>query len=176
MKLLGFIFHSCKEFELSTIRLLFCALVRSILEYASVVWNPFYACHCFVVESVQNRILRYFAFRIGLQFGDYSYLSIRNRFNLKSLANRRRQLDVIFLHSILCGTINCPSLKRLFLRKSCSYKIRYQENFLIPTSRTNYSYYKPINRLRRLGNEFSILVNLFILSSRSQLLNILKYE
>ena len=75
MKLLGFIFASCKDFELSTLRLLFCTLVRSILEYASVVWSPFYDCHSLKVESVQGRLLRYFAFRLGFHFGKY-FLSI----------------------------------------------------------------------------------------------------
>lgn len=42
-KLLGFLIRSCKNFNLmKSIKIIYCSLVRSNLEYASQVWNPRY--------------------------------------------------------------------------------------------------------------------------------------
>ena len=41
-KVLGLIKSNCREFrDVLTLRTLYCALVRSQLEYGSVVWSPF---------------------------------------------------------------------------------------------------------------------------------------
>lgn len=41
-KVLGLIKRNCRDLrDVSTLRTLYCALVRSQLEYGSVVWSPF---------------------------------------------------------------------------------------------------------------------------------------
>lgn len=43
-KVLGFIRRNCRDLkDVSTLRTLYCALVRSQLKYGSVVWSPFTA-------------------------------------------------------------------------------------------------------------------------------------
>ncbi|EFN63053.1 Putative uncharacterized transposon-derived protein ZK1236.4, partial [Camponotus floridanus] len=56
---LGFVMRSYKYFHnISTLRLLFCALVRPHLEYAVTVWAPYQTKYCVMIESIQHRFLR----------------------------------------------------------------------------------------------------------------------
>ena len=88
-KMLGFILRSCKGFNIQTLKILYCALVRSILDYASVLWSPYYQVHVDHLEKVQNRFLRSIAYRLGWTFGTYSYKEVLSVLNLTSLATRR---------------------------------------------------------------------------------------
>ena len=45
-KILGFVFRTAKNFtNIQCLKALYYALVRSVLEYAAVVWAPFYQVH-----------------------------------------------------------------------------------------------------------------------------------
>ena len=53
--MLGLIKRICREFrDVSTLRTLYCTLVRSQLEYGSVVWSPFTARNITKLERVQR--------------------------------------------------------------------------------------------------------------------------
>lgn len=54
MKNLGFLNRNCAQLSPYCYKVLYCELVRSVLEYASVVWSPYYACHIDRIESVQK--------------------------------------------------------------------------------------------------------------------------
>lgn len=57
---LGFIFRVCKHFkDIHCLKTLYCSLVRSILEYGSVVWAPFYQNSIQRLEAVQRKFVRY---------------------------------------------------------------------------------------------------------------------
>ena len=61
---LGFIRRHASEFtDVYALKSLFCTLVRSILEYASPIWSPYYAAHIIVIERVQKKFVR-FALRL----------------------------------------------------------------------------------------------------------------
>lgn len=56
--MLGFIIRNCKIFKKEKSKiLLYNTLVRSILEYCSVVWRPHYATHVLRIERIQKRFL-----------------------------------------------------------------------------------------------------------------------
>ncbi|XP_025206288.1 cilia- and flagella-associated protein 61-like [Melanaphis sacchari] len=62
-KVLGFIMRLSKDFKLSkSLKSLYCALVRPILEYGSVVWDPYTASDINQLERVQHRFLRFCCF------------------------------------------------------------------------------------------------------------------
>lgn len=64
---LGFIMRIASVFNLKlVIKTLFCALVRPILEYSSIVWCPFTATIAYLIERVQRRFLRFDVFFIWL--------------------------------------------------------------------------------------------------------------
>ena len=59
-KILGLIKRICKDVKnVQTRRTLYCALVRSKLEYASNVWSPYTIKHKLLIENVQRRATRF---------------------------------------------------------------------------------------------------------------------
>lgn len=111
-KTLGFILRNTKEFKQSqTIILLYNALVRSCLEYCCVVWNPHYKKYIERIERIQKKFLKILSYR-------YNARSLKNysdrlaHFNMTSLEDRRRFLDLIFLYKIVNGVFDCPQILR----------------------------------------------------------------
>ncbi|KAL4154293.1 hypothetical protein QTP88_002115 [Uroleucon formosanum] len=66
-KVLGFIMRLSKDFKLSkSLKSLYCALVRPILEYGSVVWDPYTVSDINQLGRVQLRFLRFCCFVLGI--------------------------------------------------------------------------------------------------------------
>jgi len=62
LRVFGFIRRNCIEFKNpNCFILLYCSLVRSILEYGSVIWNPYQTGLINTIERVQKRFLRVLA-------------------------------------------------------------------------------------------------------------------
>uniref|UniRef100_A0A6P7F1F3 Uncharacterized protein LOC114325552 n=1 Tax=Diabrotica virgifera virgifera TaxID=50390 RepID=A0A6P7F1F3_DIAVI len=58
-KMLGFIIRTSRCLHnINSIRLIYISLVRSVLEYCSVVWSPTYEVHIEKLEKVQNKFIR----------------------------------------------------------------------------------------------------------------------
>lgn len=59
-KNLGFLFRVAKHFtDIRCLKTLYCSLVRSTLEYAAVVWSPYYQNESQRIESIQKKIVRF---------------------------------------------------------------------------------------------------------------------
>jgi len=69
--------------DLDSLKLLYCALVRSILEYGSPIWSPYTKSNIEIIEGVQNRFLS-FAANKSNTINQYDYTSIRSLLNLPS--------------------------------------------------------------------------------------------
>ena len=62
IKLLGFIKRSMSDFgNVHGFKMIYCSLIRSVLEYASNIWSPYYDIHVKNIERVQNKFLRLIA-------------------------------------------------------------------------------------------------------------------
>lgn len=135
---LGFVYRNSYGFSPETLKLLFCSLVRSGLEYGSCVWSPIYRCHVDSIERIQNKFLRVLDYRSGGHFnGDTS--RIRKYFHLDTLEKRRTCSDVCFLFKLLDGTVDCAEVLNLV---GFNVPIRTTRNthlFRISTHRTNYT-------------------------------------
>lgn len=110
---LGLIKRWAKEFDDPYVTLsLYVGLVRSLLEFACQVWNPFYNVHINRLESIQKQFL-IFALR-GLNWENRVVLPpYRNRLqllNLMTLEDRRKMLSCCFVWNIVQGNINCKNL------------------------------------------------------------------
>jgi hypothetical protein len=63
-KSLGFLLRNSLCFrDVESLFILYNSLVRSKLEYASVIWNPCYETHIKYIESVQKRFVRFAYFK-----------------------------------------------------------------------------------------------------------------
>jgi len=79
LKILGFIKRNTTLFTSATcLRTLYFSLVRSTLEYGSVVWFPYLACDQLRLERVQNRFLSFIAFLLNIEHTPHDYNVIRS--------------------------------------------------------------------------------------------------
>ena len=90
-KMRGLIKRNSREFrDVLTLRTLYCALVRSQLEYGSVVWSPFTARNITKLERVQRRATKF------ILKTEHDYEVRISNLNLLSLEHRRFLFDVLF--------------------------------------------------------------------------------
>lgn len=154
-RLLGFTTRLTKEFKNARSAIyIFNSLVRSNLEYGSIIWSPFYAVHSKLIEGVQKKFMRSLAFRQGLSRQLRSYCDRLAKFNMTTLENRRKQSDLIYLYKIINSYIDSPSLLSS-INFNTVYKTRNPNLFSLQVFRNNTSYYNPIVRMCRLYNEIS---------------------
>ncbi|KAK2575277.1 hypothetical protein KPH14_007662 [Odynerus spinipes] len=82
LKTLGFIKRFTADFKtLPALRLLYCALDRPHLEYASIIWSPHQYKYQLMLERVQHKFLRYAAFKSGQPMArdNHDYSQVMNR-------------------------------------------------------------------------------------------------
>jgi len=74
LKTLGLVMLIIKDFRLeSSLKTLFCALVRPILEYGTVVWDPHTAGNARQIERVQRQFLRYASLILKIPCAPHNY-------------------------------------------------------------------------------------------------------
>lgn len=137
-KALGFIMRISKNFNnAKTFKILYCTYVRSILEYASQIWNPSYDKYISRIERIQIKFLKYICFRLKVPYHDHSYDQLCKKFHFLPLSKRRDISDIIFLFKIASSNIDCP-----YLLSKLSLKVptttRSKTLLYIPTVGTNY--------------------------------------
>jgi hypothetical protein len=113
VKTLGFIFRWCKRFRSeSCLRALYFTLVRSKLEYCSIVWSPIYRRGVDALESVQRKFAKYLLFKVIAEFPPRGTPNsvLYDMANLRSLNMRHNDSFLIFLYKIIHGIINSPFL------------------------------------------------------------------
>ena len=106
---LGFCPESCK-------RTAYIALVRSILEYGAIVWDPFLRKNIECLEKTQNRAVRFIC-------SDYtsreqgSITRMREKLNLPTLASRRQVLKLTSFFKVVEGLVPALPIEN-FLTKT----------------------------------------------------------
>ena len=83
---------------------IYLSLVRPILEYGSIIWDPSSPTLSQSLDSVQH-----FALKIAAKFRPSLIPSILSSFNLPSLTYRRQKAKLIFLFKLLYHYIYFPS-------------------------------------------------------------------
>jgi hypothetical protein len=89
--------------------MLYFALARSKLEYASVAWNSVTITDSNKLERVQRKFAALCHKRF-FQDVEYHYDNILERLNLGTLHIRRRHFNALFLINAFSGTKHCPSV------------------------------------------------------------------
>lgn len=152
---LGFVKRWSKEFSNPYVtKSLYMSFVRPLLEYASQVWSPHHTIHIHRIEAIQRRFIR-FALR-GLGWSDiYNLPPYEDRLrliNLQPLYVRREIADVIFIHQLITGVIDCNSLLEKITFNINSRNLRSIPFLNIHQHRTNYGLNEPMTRMMRAVN------------------------
>lgn len=161
-RMLGFLKRNTKGFMSSNTKIiLYNSLVRSQLEFASVVWGPHYATYSQRIESVQRAFTRHLAFHSSSISYRTTYDLRLKHFKMISLGNRRRIINIMFLKKLISGSIDCSHL----LQK-INFSVPYHcprhpitEIFHIPASRTNLLRYSPLSKICGEYNQICALID-----------------
>ena len=113
---LGFIMKIAKGFQdPHCLRSLYCALVRSILEFAVVVWCPYQSTWINRLESIQRKFVRYALRNLPWREGQQAtpYVARCQLLGLDTLEVRHRTMQALFVTKILNGIVDSPSLLKM---------------------------------------------------------------
>lgn len=166
----GFIIRNCRDFSnITTLKTLYFSYVRSKVEYASIIWSPYYSCHKSTLERVQRKFLKYLYFKEvgfypprGNDNNFYTYM-----FNLHSLEERRHFASVSFLHKLLQNKVDSPELLLLINIVVPRLNLRNNELFYCQKSKTNIMLYSPLNVICRNANLVARHCDIFICNPRT---------
>lgn len=155
--MLGFIKRFCYNFQDPyTIRTLYFAYVRSILEYCSTVWSPFSISHEERIESVQKQFLLYALRRLGWTlFPLPSYKDRCMLINIQTLKVRREFAMVSFINNIVSHQIDSTEILSKLNFYVPTRHLRHRQIFAINNNRTNYAKFGPINQMMAVYNKHS---------------------
>jgi len=111
LKILGFIKRHSSEFkDLRSFKLLYSALVRSILEYGAPIWNPYTKTDIDLIVCVQNRFLKFVSFKFNLAIDNHDYTQISSFLNIPALSTRREIANISFIYKLINGITDDPDL------------------------------------------------------------------
>jgi hypothetical protein len=160
---LGFIIRQSHNFHsISTLKSLYVSLVRSNLEFASIVWSPYFAVHINSIEKVQKKFLRYLYFKETGHFTfDIPHNQLLSIFEMESLEKRRKLAHLLFLFKLLRGEIMdsfCLSKINFYVP---TFYNRSRNLFNINFSHTRAQFSSPLNTMMRLYNSLPGEVDIF---------------
>lgn len=146
---MGFISRSLNKFrQLSTYKILYYTYVRSIMEYCSTIWNPFYEKQ--EIERIQRRFTRMIYRKFNYPTEPYETRLLRLEMN--SLENRRLMTDEIVLYKIQSESL-VTSLRHSLSHYNAHRVTRQNPTFYLPAVTSNIEFFAPILRLQRQHNE-----------------------
>lgn len=143
-----------------TVKLLYNALVRSHLEYASLIWNPSRLYLVDHLEKVQRYFLRYIYFKKTRTFVHYrdnpvSTSELLKMFDMVTLESRRKNTDIICFYKILHHLIDVPQILESIRFRVPSSNIRSPLLFDVPLARHNQFSNSPLVRMLRVANDIN---------------------
>lgn len=163
-KTLGFIIRNVKSFNnLDAIKSLYFSLVRSKLEYGSIIWSPFYINSSLSLEKVQRRFLKFLSFRAHNYYPESrtNQITLLNEFEIDSLKSRRMVASTVFMHKILHNNIDCKELLSSIDFHVPRTNSRFGCDFKLKTYRTNIGLKSPLYVMAKHCNSLGELCDIF---------------
>lgn len=163
-KMYGFIVRNTRHFtQINCIKQLYVSFVRSILEYASVIWSPHYQCHVYSLEKIQNRFLRYVHFK---NTGQYDWNIPKNHIlefcNLQTLEKRRQINNILYLYKLLHADVDDSDFLSLISLNVPSHSTRSLNTFYISgTPHTNIHLNSPLYKICNSYNTIQTNCDIF---------------
>ena len=130
----------------------FCANVRSILEFCSVIWGGAAATHMHRVETVQHKFLMWLCARCRLQNVPLHYEQLFEYFGMCKLVARREQHDLMFIRNVHRQVIDSAFLLEKFPLAVPTRMLRSQNVFHVSHARVNTIKNGLFSRVPRLCN------------------------
>lgn len=155
-KVLGFVFRVAKHFrQISCLKALYCSLVRSTLEYCSVVWAPFYQNGIERLEKIQRKFTRYALRHIPPvdPLNPPSYADRCNSLELDLLSVRRNVAKALFVSDLLKSSIDCPEILQQVNFYVQRRTLRSHQFIRIPRALTNYGRNEAVSSMCRVFND-----------------------
>ena len=164
MQVYGFIVRHTREFtDPNCIKQLYASLVRSILEYASVVWSPYYQCYKYQLEKIQNKAIRYMYYKETNVF--QLVVSARwlcEKYGFMRLEKRREIFSILYLFKIINGLIDNSNFLNRINFSVPTYHTRHLKTFYLSTvALTNSHLNSPLFRLCHAYNRIQSEVDIF---------------
>ena len=132
----------------------YCANVRSVLEYGSVVWGGAARSHTERIERVQHKFVMWLSAHVYGAPQSLEYSRLLSHFSLCSLSVRRAQHDLMFLARIFKHKIDSSILRSYFGLAVPSRATRQLTLFAVPYARVDTVKLGMFCRLPRLMNVF----------------------
>lgn len=166
---LGFVLRQSQGFtNITTIRVLYDALVRSHLEYGAVIWAPHEAKYSVMLERVQNKFTRHLYCRLygvyPLYPLMYPTLFVLGMVGYNELRVRRQFTLVVYLIKLLRGKEHNPGVLqclRFSVPDRYVWRRRRPPLLAVPTARTNLLAKAPLTRGIRTVNEIQNRLDIF---------------
>ena len=132
----------------------YCANVRSILEYGSVIWAGAASSHLERLERIQHKFLSFVAGTRRDRFNMCDYEGLCGLYKVDTLVKRRTALDLSFLHGVMSGKIESSLLLGEFSLRVPARVTRNPEFLFVPPGRVAASMSTLFCRLPRAFNTF----------------------
>jgi hypothetical protein len=146
--MLGYLTRISKEFrDPYTLKTMYNSLVRSHLEYASVVWNPYYGVmHLKRIEAIQKKFLKFALRTLGWNrdIELHPYCQRCRLIDLDVLSSRRRVSCTLFIGDVLSCKLDYPIILSWLRLNVYLYNTRYRFLLKEDPHRTNYGMNEPI--------------------------------
>lgn len=156
-KLLGYIRRTTTSFtNLRCIVILYTAFVRSIIDYCSTIWAPFYYVHIDRLERIQRKFVKMLCFKFNIYYDRDNYDLLVKYFSLQPLAERRVFSDLMFAFKVLNGVVRCSDISDMFSVYIPSRPLRRLPILTVDYHRTNYGLHCPVTRIANELNSFNL--------------------
>lgn len=145
-KVLAFIKRNCFDFsDPNTFKILYTTFVRSKLEYAAIIWDPYCISHIGRIERIQ-KLFSKFALRPLFPLEHPPYRSRCLLLGLQSLDCRRKFQSALFIFDLINNRVDSPDLLALVPFSVPVRSLRFTDLFSIKFHRCNYARNGPLTR------------------------------
>jgi len=144
--MLGFLFRTCKYFRnYDALKSIYFSLVRSHVEFSSIVWSPQYNVHSERIEKVQRKFTRVVYRKLFNTNQDLSYDERCRLLQVQPLHARRSISSACFMFDLLLGQIDSSNLLSKLNFTTNNLNIRNRKFIQPRFHRTNYGCHNPLD-------------------------------
>lgn len=155
--------------DIDVLRTLFLSLVRSTVEYGSVIWSPNSKEDSKLIERVQSTFVRYLFKKANGFYPKYpqaiSYDTLIEMLDLNSLDVRRKQDLMMLVYNLINNYLHCPELQDKIIHKTPNPRLRNNkiEPFVVAHPKFTKLHESPLTRAMTLCNTLTLHANEFSL-------------